>query len=289
MYIRSPLNYVGGKYKLLPKLLDIFPNKIDTFVDLFCGGMNVSANVNSKKTICNDINQYIINLYKYFYTTPINVIYKRIIQEIESLNLSSTNEEAYNTLRKRYNNTKDDIDFFLLICHSFNNIIRFNMKQEFNASFGKNRSSFNSSIKENLFSFIECIQSKDITFYSKQFYDLPLDLSSNDLVYCDPPYLISTATYNEKSGISEKWNEEQEIKLLNYLTTLSNNKVKFVLSNVIEHKNMKNRLLMEWSKDYNTLYVEKSYKNCNYHLRNPHCKTQEVIITNYEPPQLQII
>lgn len=37
-FIKSPLNYTGGKYKLLPQLLELFPTNIDTFVDLFAGG-----------------------------------------------------------------------------------------------------------------------------------------------------------------------------------------------------------------------------------------------------------
>lgn len=36
--IKSPLNYTGGKFKLLPQILPLFPNEINTFVDLFGGG-----------------------------------------------------------------------------------------------------------------------------------------------------------------------------------------------------------------------------------------------------------
>ena len=31
--IQSPLNYTGGKFKLLPQILPIFPKEINTFVD----------------------------------------------------------------------------------------------------------------------------------------------------------------------------------------------------------------------------------------------------------------
>ena len=34
-YIKSPLNYVGGKYKLLPQIMPLFPDNIDTFYDLY--------------------------------------------------------------------------------------------------------------------------------------------------------------------------------------------------------------------------------------------------------------
>ena len=38
-YIKSPLNYVGGKYKLLNEIIPLFPENINTFVDLFGGGL----------------------------------------------------------------------------------------------------------------------------------------------------------------------------------------------------------------------------------------------------------
>ena len=52
--IQSPLNYTGGKYKLLPQILPLFPKDIDVFVDLFCGGCNVGVNVESNRVIYND-------------------------------------------------------------------------------------------------------------------------------------------------------------------------------------------------------------------------------------------
>lgn len=36
--IKSPLNYVGGKYKLLPQILPLFSDRIRTFYDVFGGG-----------------------------------------------------------------------------------------------------------------------------------------------------------------------------------------------------------------------------------------------------------
>ena len=54
-YIKSPLNYVGGKHKLLPQIEPLFPKEIGTFYDLFAGGGNVGINVNANKVIFNDI------------------------------------------------------------------------------------------------------------------------------------------------------------------------------------------------------------------------------------------
>ena len=52
--IKSPLNYTGGKYKLLPQILSFFPEKVHFFIDLFCGGGNVGINVPADYTLYND-------------------------------------------------------------------------------------------------------------------------------------------------------------------------------------------------------------------------------------------
>jgi hypothetical protein len=48
----------------------------------------------------------------------------------------------------------------------------------------------------------------------------------------DPPYLISTATYNENGG----WSKNDEQDLLKQLDKLDRKGIKFALSNVLEHK-----------------------------------------------------
>ena len=60
MYIKSPLNYTGGKYKLLPQIMSSFPSEgCNTFVDLFTGGLNVGVNVNAKTIYANDRISYL--------------------------------------------------------------------------------------------------------------------------------------------------------------------------------------------------------------------------------------
>lgn len=49
--LKCPLNYVGGKTKLLPQILPLFPKHIHTFVDLFGGGFNVGINVEADQHI----------------------------------------------------------------------------------------------------------------------------------------------------------------------------------------------------------------------------------------------
>ena len=76
--ISSPLNYTGGKYKLLSQIFPKFPNNINTFVDIFCGGCNVGVNVCAQHVICNDSNSKLIGLYNYLKNTDVESFLNQI-------------------------------------------------------------------------------------------------------------------------------------------------------------------------------------------------------------------
>ena len=135
-FLKSPLNYIGGKYKLLPQLIEFFPEKINTFVDLFSGGFNVGINVDCNKVICNDMNTFIIDLYKELYSKPIDETLNKITGRINEYGLSKENEEAFKKFRDYYNKTKEPIDLYTLSCYSFNYQFRFNNNKEYNNPFG---------------------------------------------------------------------------------------------------------------------------------------------------------
>ena len=285
-YIKSPMNYTGGKYKLLPQILPLFPTEINTFVDLFTGGGNIAVNINANKIIANDNETHVIDIYKAFQNGYDSV--EGIINAIESYiakyNLSIDNTEGFNKLRNDYNSNPFKSNYitstvlYVLICYSFNHQFRFNSKGEFNMPFGKNRSQWNDTMKKNLINFHKAITEKNIIFTNKDFNELKIDkLSSNDFVYCDPPYLITCATYNEKDG----WNENSERKLLELLDKLNSQSVKFALSNVLFSKGKTNDILIEWSQKYNVHHLDYTYQNCNYHTKDKESKPDEVLITNY--------
>ena len=54
--LRSPLFYVGDKYKLMDEISSYFPVSIDKFVEPFVGGGSVFMNTVAKKLYLNDIN-----------------------------------------------------------------------------------------------------------------------------------------------------------------------------------------------------------------------------------------
>lgn len=281
-YIKSPLNYIGGKYKLLPQILNIFPKDINTFVDVFGGGFNVGANIDCNKIIYNDNIPLLVDLMKTFYNYDSNFIINKIKQNIITYNLSKTNKDAYINFRKIFNCSiaKNPIDFYTLILFSFNYQIRFNSKMEYNNTFGQNRSDFNENIKNNLINFVTLLHKKNIDFYNKDFTELNLSLTNNDFVYCDPPYLITTGSYNDGKRGFKGWSEKEELELYKYLDNLNSKNIKFALSNVIKSNGKENTLLESWAKKYNIHELNYNYNNSNYHRKNSN-DSIEVLITNY--------
>jgi len=281
-YIKSPINYAGGKYRLLKKIIPMFPDNIDTFVDLFGGAFNVGINVNAQHIIYNDIINYLSDLFKYWKDTELKIINDYIDKAIVENNLSSTNAESFLIFREKYNREKDIRDLFILICYSFNFQIRFNNNHQYNSSFGKEASTMNGNIRNNLNKFVERLHNGNYTFINKNFVDFDFsNLNKDDFVYCDCPYLLGVGVYQDGKRGFNGWSKEDDIKLFNILDKLNNANIKFALSNVFENKGLINNILIEWSKKYNVYHLGRSYNNSNYQRKNKGNNTDEVLITNY--------
>lgn len=274
-YIKSPLNYVGGKYKLLNQIIPIFPEEINTFVDLFGGGFNVGCNVKAEHVVYNDILKEVVSLLKYIQGNNTEDLLSEIEDYIKTYSLSKENKEGYLTLRSDYNSgIRTPMKFYTLLCYAFNNQIRFNSKGEYNMPFGKNRSSFNPSLRKKFIAFADRIQELNCTFLNISFDEFNFStLTEKDFIYVDPPYYNSVASYNENGG----WTEENEKTLLEILDLINDNHIRFALSNNLKYENP---LLDEWKDKYTIHYLNGNYSNCNYQKKDK-SKDMEVLITNY--------
>lgn len=276
--VKSPLNYIGGKYKLLPQILPFFPTNINRFVDLFAGGLDVSINITANHIICNDINNYVIGLFEYFQHCSIDELINTIHTIINQFNLSKQNREGYEALRLEYNKTHSPVLFFLLICYGFNHQIRFNSNGEFNNPFGMNRSSYNTNIERNLRKLHDAIQGFE--YHAKNFRQFDTSfMSPGDFLYADPPYLISCGSYNDGKRGFDGWSAADDLFLFTKLDELDRRGIQFALSNVTRHKGKENIPLIEWARQYNTHYLTADYTNSNYQASAS--RTVEVLITNY--------
>lgn len=177
-------------------------------------------------------------------------------------NLNKENTDAFLKLRNKYNhflysNEEEKIlDFYTLILYSFNYQIRFNQNMKYNTPFGKNRSSYNQNTKKNIKRFVDKMNSINLKISKNKFIDFDFSkLEKDDFVYCDPPYLITTGSYNDGNRGVKDWTIEDEKELLQILDNLNSRRIKFALSNVLVANDKKNEILTEWSKKYNVFII----------------------------------
>ena len=309
MIAKCPFNYTGSKHGILDQLLPLFPPMEGRVLcDLFAGGGSVGVNAEAEVVLFNDLNRAQLGLLEYMYHTPSSLFLEAVQGCIAEYGLSESsrygyahygadstrglaesNKSAYLRLRDDFNlskqeaGTMDYVKLYTLLIFGFNNQLRFNTGGAFNTPVGKR--DFNRAMQHKLVTFMQRLKSKDARFAAQDFRACLRDLSASEeyagrlFVYCDPPYLITTATYNERGG----WGEQDELDLLAALDELDAAGVYFGLSNVTHESDKANPILLEWikSRPYKVCRIKKSYRNSNYHKQTSTHRTREVYITNY--------
>lgn len=297
-FVKSPLNYTGGKHKLLPQITKLFPSDVRTFYDVFAGGANVGINAKAQNIICIEKDRNVVNLLRLIQEKNFEDLNQQVVDTIEKFGLSQSyikgyhfygaessaglgkvNKNAFLELRDSYNKSKHRIDLLLvLVLYSFNNQIRFNSKGDFNLPVGKR--DYNGISRKNVAAFNQIANEKNIIFKNCDFRDIEkMKLSKDDFVYLDPPYLLGLASYNELGG----WMDKDERDLYELLSRLDKRGIRFALSNVLEHKGFTNEIMKGWAEKHNYIVhrLDYHYKNSNYHSTAKNNTTTEVLITNY--------
>ena len=287
----SPIFYMGNKKKLINKgLIELFPKNISMFVDLFAGSSVVSMNTEASKYIINDIDTNLIDLYNMFKSTEADTIIEHIESRIEEYGLArertKRNEfkdkekierykKAYMSLRSNYNKNKTVLDFYTLMFYSFSQQFRFNNKGDFNMPCGND--CFSDKNKEYIRDGRDFFKSDNVIITNNDFRKLKISkLDNNSFVYLDPPYLDTTATYNENGG----WTIKDEQDLYSICEELDNNGIKFGMSNVFINKGKTNDKLIEWchKNKWDVYTFDKfTYMACGKGNSN----AKEVFIKNY--------
>lgn len=296
--VRSPLFYVGDKYKLLSQLENLFPDNIERFIEPFTGGGSVPLNTPANEYYLNDIDQNIVMIHKLliessnnkssFFSSVDSLIRKYgfsrsfdvdLIPDSLRLKWKKTyyaryNDKAYRELRSDYNTeTKKDITkLYLLLIYGFNRMIRFNSMGQFNVPVGN--VDFNKNVVSSLNTYFDWSVKNKINWSNGDYLDFlkSFDYKKGDFVYLDPPYLITFSEYNKL------WNQKNEEDLTQLLDLLNKKGVRFAVSNVTHYKGRINETFLAWSKKYNSHTIKSNY--ISYH-DNSIKDFKEVLVTNY--------
>ena len=295
---RSPLFYVGDKYKLVREIRTHFPDHIDRLIEPFVGGGSVMLNVDAGSYLLNDIDSYVIGLHRMLqgYTGREREFMDELYSIVDDYGLSLSLrsdvvpkdlKSAYpKTYYARYNKAgyqRMKADFirggqqdwqrlYLLLIYGFNHMLRFNSKGQFNLPVGN--VDFNQNVRDALHDYFQLVSHKQAQWFNEDYRQFltGIDFQEGDLVYLDPPYLITFSEYNKL------WNEDTERDLLALLDNLNERRVRFAISNVTHYRGRTNTLFLEWSVRYNAHSVKSNYISFN---DNSIKQFSEVLVTNY--------
>ncbi|TSC58026.1 MAG: DNA adenine methylase [Parcubacteria group bacterium Greene0416_79] len=295
---RSPLFYVGDKYKLMNQLVNFFPKEVNTFFEPFVGGGTVFLNITAKKYFLNDVNKHLVAIHSLLIKSAKNpdTFFRAVEKITQKYGLSKSykedivpsslkeqwkktyfarfNKEGYEKLRVCVNNEKenDPLILYILLIYGFNRMLRFNGGGKFNLPVGN--VDFNKNVVSALNAYFEFVGDKRIELTAKDFRSFFSNkiFSRNDFVYLDPPYLIASSEYNKL------WDRTAESDLLKLIDKLHSEGVRFALSNVTHYNGDKNDLLLDWMGKYKVHDIKSNY--ISYH-DNSKKKIKEVLITNY--------
>lgn len=220
--IVPPLKIQGKKTKIVPQiqiltesLIKDKPN-IDTWIEPFFGSGVVGFNTPKqiKKIIVSDINPHIINFYKAIQNGELmgDKLKPWLLDMGKKLETGEENGYVlYREVRDRFNKTKDIKDFLFLSRTSFNGMMRFNKKGEWNLPYCKVPTKLNENIVNTLCNEIDelykLMQEKEFVFLNQSFEETLKLANDNSIIYCDPPYLGLYTNY------FDTWDIENEKKL----------------------------------------------------------------------------
>ena len=291
--VRSPLFYVGDKRKLMPQIKLHFPSHIDRFIEPFVGGGSVFMNVDADGFLLNDLNHIVIQIHSMLssYCDRKDDFFREVFSLIRKYGLTSSflgipqergkscdckdvNREAYNRMKTDFNSggRKDGMLLYLLIIYGFNHMIRFNKKGEFNLPVGN--LDFNENVYNALNDYFAQTERKQPQWHSQDFkaFLAEIEFRKDDLVYLDPPYLISSSEYNKM------WNEECERNLIEEMDRLDARGIRFAVSNVITYRGRTNDIFGQWAAKYNIHPISSNYISYRDNTRK---ESREVLVTNY--------
>ena len=233
------LSWVGGKRKIMKKLIENIPETFNDYYEPFLGGSSVFLNIPfEKQAFVNDYNYDLYNFYQQIKDKPEQVIEWLKIYKQDYIDIVEMNDrrEYFLSKRENYWNSTDDSEkaalYFFLNKTSFNGIMNYRVDGRIGCSFGKHKASRMKQLnEENLLNFSKSLNRSNMT---NQDYEVFLSSAKEgDFVYLDPPYVSEdNSKFSYKYIAKEKgWQKEEHLRLFRVIEELHERGCFILLSN----------------------------------------------------------
>ncbi len=243
--IKPFLKWAGGKGQLINVIKQYYPKElgktINKYAEPFIGGGALLFDVLSQHyhldVYISDTNAELINTYRILRDKPkmLILMLKDIQSDYLSLDIESR-KNFYYEKRKHFNFLKSKGDlgievaalFIFLNKTCFNGLYRVNSKGEFNVPMGAYKNPLICDDK-NLRNVSDALQNANIICGDYKESNNYID--SNTFAYFDPPYRPLTKTSSFNSYTENIFDDEEQVKLANYIDQLSDRGAYIIASN----------------------------------------------------------
>lgn len=210
-FCRPFLKWAGGKYRLLPRILEALPAGT-RLVEPFVGSGAVWLNAPHPHILAADVNPDLVALYR-----VVEGEGEAFLARCRPLFTPETNTpEAFYALRARFNAASEPGERAALLLylnrHAYNGLVRYNAAGAYNVPFGRYRAPY--FPERELRSF--ALRARKAEFAASDFRETFRRLRPGDVVYADPPYapLSATADFTAYAGCSFTWADQVDLARL---------------------------------------------------------------------------
>lgn len=233
MTIKSPVKWVGSKSRLLPQLLPHLP-KGKRLVEPFAGSCSVMLNTEYDEYLIGDVNPDLVNLFRVMAYQP-----TELIRELEFLFASSSvgddGEKAamFYVVRERFNQSaslshiEKAAAFLYLNRHCYGGVCRYNQRGHFNTPYGYYKKAYLPEAEIRAFA----RRAPRVKFVCASFEETLNLLREGDVIYCDPPYIPSSASSSFTNYHTGGFTHDDQERLAQRLFALSQNGFPVIASN----------------------------------------------------------
>ena len=255
--MKPVIKWVGGKSSVYPHFEDLIKNNLkegSTFYEPFAGGLAVSLALEHSKTVVNDLNSELINMYKVIRDNPEALI--------EVLKISQKNHSPENYYYIRDLDRHPEFETMSVVGKAartiylnktcFNGLYRVNSKGYFNSPIGRTASGKTPDIVQEELILEMSKFLKTVQFHNSDYKACLETADDGDVIFLDPPYdqdeAISTEGFvgYQKEGWTRQ--DLEELKLV--CDRLSDRGCKVIITN------NDTKFVRELFKDYNFREIE---------------------------------
>lgn len=206
----SIVKWTGSKNSQAEKIISHFPKRIKTYFEPFCGSCAVglqtlrTPEIQAEKYVFSDMDRNLIGLYKSVLENPKKVVsyYSFLWKELSGKETVLEKTQYYNSVRKRFNELKNPLEFLFLLRTCANGLVRYNSIGEFNSPFHLTRNGIRPEKLEKLiFEWYELMESNNVSFLNCSYKDICPE--KEDFVYVDPPYQNTKGIYHKEFDTEE--------------------------------------------------------------------------------------